>query len=123
MKKMTAGIIAAGCIAVAVGANAEELRYRPDPGTTFCIARGFSNLATCWLEIPRCIIYDNSEQPFIGWFVGLGEGVGFTVARAFTGVYDLVSFGSSGDSLHSNNFPDFVFEAPWTPPKAEAKAD
>ncbi len=118
MKKLLALAVLALTAAAAMGEGTdkkEELRYNPDPNPAFCIARGFTNLASGWLEIPRCIIYDNTETPFLGWFTGLGSGIGLTVARVLDGVYDIVSFGSSGASLHSDKFPDLVFEAIWVP--------
>ncbi len=79
------------------------------------MGRGVANMATCWLEIPRCLIYNNSQLPVIGVVVGACEGVGFTVVRAFAGVADFCSFGFMTDSIYEVNydFREFVWESRW----------
>ncbi len=84
-----------------------------EPGFALCIARGLCNICTGWLELPRCAIYDNGFIPVFGLIVGIPEGAFFTVGRTFSGVFDLVSFGSSGNIFHGKNFPDTVFQAKW----------
>ncbi len=96
----------------------QERQGIANPG--LCVARGLSNLCCCWLEIPRCAIYDNSVVPFFGILVGIPEGSLFTVARVGTGLLDVLSFGTTGDSMHGKSFPDFVWQANWLPP-SEAK--
>ena len=105
-------------LSVMFTAAADEAKiqaYRENPDNIYCLSRGLGNLTTGFLEIPRCMIYDNDVMPVFGLFVGIPEGAGFTAARALSGVYDLVSFGYSGDTLHSNSFPDLVFNAKWHP--------
>ncbi|MCP3964913.1 MAG: hypothetical protein GY750_11075 [Lentisphaerae bacterium] len=85
----------------------------------YCFARGLTNITFCWLELPRCMIYDNAQIPFFGLLVGIPEGVIFTVARAFTGVFDIITLGFSGEALHGPRFPDFVFQSNWLPPDDE----
>jgi putative exosortase-associated protein (TIGR04073 family) len=94
-------------------AEAEESSINP----AFGFGRGLANIATCWLELPRCVIYDNAQIPFFGLLVGIPEGAIFTVARAFTGVFDIATLGFSGDALHGKSFPDFVWESKWMPAK------
>ena len=81
------------------------------------MGRGVVNMATCWLEVPRCLIYNNSQLPIIGAVVGACEGVGFTAVRAFAGVADFCSFGFMTDSIYNVNydFRAFVWESRWIP--------
>ncbi|MFA7231379.1 MAG: hypothetical protein WC071_08920 [Victivallaceae bacterium] len=97
---------------VAVKTEAED-----SPNPVYCLGRGIANISTCWLEIPRCTVYDNKEIPFFGLIVGIPEGAIFTVVRAFTGVYDILSFGFSGNALHGKSFPDFIWQSNWLPPE------
>jgi len=80
-----------------------------------CMGRGLVNIVSCWLEIPRCVVYDNAALPGIGILLGIPEGAFFTVARAGSGSTDLVTFGLIGGAIHGNNFPDFITEARWLP--------
>jgi putative exosortase-associated protein (TIGR04073 family) len=89
------------------------------PNPAFCFGRGLSNLALCWLEIPRCVVYDNAEIPFFGILVGIPEGALLTVARVGSGVFDILSLGFSGDALHGKRFPDFIWESKWMPKEKE----
>ena len=82
-----------------------------------CFARGLSNVSLCWLEIPRCVVYDNYEVPFFGVIAGLFEGPVLMIARGGSGLVDILSFGFSGNSIHSAKFPDYVWEAKWKPEK------
>lgn len=57
------------------------------------LKRGALNLLTCWLEVPRQIKAVTLENdPIAGITVGTAKGIGFTVARAVVGVFDLVTF-------------------------------
>ena len=81
------------------------------------MGRGIVNIATCWLEIPRCIIYHNSQVPVMGTIVGICEGAGFTVVRAFSGVMDFISFGFMSDSIYNSTheFKEWVWDSRWQP--------
>ncbi len=92
-------------------------RYRRDPSNLYVLGRGLTNLATCWLEIPRCMVYDNVGLPVAGLVVGFPDGLLMTAARAASGVFDLATFGFSGDLVHGERFPDLVFFADLTPPE------
>jgi len=81
----------------------------------YCFARGIVNLATCPLEIPRCMIYDNAKIPVIGLVGGAIEGTFMTLFRAFSGTADIVSLGFSEEGFHSNRFPDFIWNSKWLP--------
>ena len=82
-----------------------------------CFARGITNIATCWLEIPRCVVYDTEVIPVIGTIFGFPEGAIFTVLRAGAGTIDIICLGFDGQVLYGKNFPDFVWESNWMPPE------
>ncbi len=79
------------------------------------IARGTGNLLTCWLEIPRCMVYDSVVSPFFGTIVGIPEGAGFTVARLTAGLVDLFAGGQLNDGIHGRYLPKYVWQARWIP--------
>ncbi len=91
--------------------------YSFNGNPALCFGRGIANIATCWLEIPRCIIYDNDEIPVIGTIVGIPEGAGYTVARALAGTADIVSFGLDMGTFYGKYMPNFVWDANWAPSK------
>lgn len=80
-------------------------------------ARGLTNLTLCWLEIPRCMVYDNAVIPVFGLIVGIPEGAIYTTGRAISGVIDILSFTFAGSSLHNERFPEFIWDAKWMPDK------
>ncbi|MDD5697352.1 MAG: hypothetical protein PHH77_01930 [Victivallaceae bacterium] len=88
-----------------------------EPNPAICFARGLSNICLCWLELPRCIIYDNYAIPFFGLLVGIPEGVLLTVVRAGSGIFDVISLGFSGNALYGKNFPDCIWQSKWKPVK------
>ena len=81
------------------------------------MGRGLVNVATCWLEIPRCFVYHNSQVPVMGTVVGVCEGVGFTTVRAFAGVADFISLGFMTDSIYlcNHEFKEWVWASRWLP--------
>ena len=81
------------------------------------MGRGLTNIVTCWLEVPRCLIYHNSQVPVMGLVVGACEGVGMTAIRAFAGVADFASFGFMTDSIYRSchDFNEWVWESRWVP--------
>ncbi len=89
------------------------------PSPFYVLGRGISNVATCPLEIPRCMIYDNACVPILGFVGGAIEGSFLTVFRALGAVVDIGSLGFSGHGVYSEAFPDFVFQARWVPKPEE----
>ena len=81
------------------------------------MGRGLVNVATCWMELPRCMVYHNSQLPVLGLVVGTCQGAGFTVIRAFAGVADLLSFGFMTDSIYTSchGFDEWVWDERWVP--------
>ena len=80
------------------------------------VGRGFANLGTCFLEVPRCILLRNGEVPFWGAVSGAFEGVGCTGMRAFAGLIDVLFLGFDPGAVDHGSFRDFVWESSWLPP-------
>ena len=81
------------------------------------MGRGLVNIVTCFLELPRCLIYYNSQVPVMGAVVGACQGAGLTAVRAFAGVADFASFGFMTDSIYEScfDFNEYVWESRWVP--------
>ncbi len=87
------------------------------------LGRGFANLGTAPLEIPRCMIYDNGLVPLIGIVWGAPEGAIFTTGRMLGGLFDILTCGFSGKCIYNEGFPEFVWDAPWLPPEEDSDAE
>lgn len=85
------------------------------------IARGVTNVATCPLELPRCMVLGNSAVPFWGFVAGAVDGVGTTAMRAFSGVTDVLFLGFDAGTVYNEDFREFVWESRWQQPKKQAK--
>ncbi len=85
------------------------------------IARGITNVATCPLEMPRCMVLGNSAVPFWGFIAGAVDGVGTTAMRAFSGVTDVLFFGFDAGTVYNDDFREFVWESRWQQPKKQTK--
>ncbi len=100
----------------AVPAQKAEAQYKSLSNPVACFGRGIINISTCWLEIPRCFVYDNAAIPFFGLIVFIPDGAFFTVTRVLAGVGDIITLGFIGD-VYTERYPDFVWESHWLPPK------
>ncbi|MCX7848403.1 MAG: hypothetical protein N2595_10290 [bacterium] len=78
------------------------------------MGRGVANMLTCWMELPRNLWIESTRNPYYGWIVGASDGAFLTAARAFSGVTDFALFGLTGPGMHSDAFPDFIWNAKWT---------
>ena len=57
------------------------------------LGRGVSNIASCWVEIPKQIVDTTQQQgPVSGTITGPIKGVVCTVGRCLAGVYDTATF-------------------------------
>lgn len=57
------------------------------------LGRGVVNLLTGWVEIPRNIAKEwRRTDPFTGTVIGLFKGLGWGIARTFSGFYEIISF-------------------------------
>ncbi|MDD4817463.1 MAG: hypothetical protein PHI85_05800 [Victivallaceae bacterium] len=85
-------------------------------GNFYNIGRGFVNIFTCFLEVPRGMVYRNSEIPFWGFVGGAVEGAGLTGVRALSGVTDVLFVGfDRGAWFNKTTFQDFVWDSEWLP--------
>ncbi len=80
------------------------------------MGRGVVNIGTCFLEVPRAMVYRNSELPFWGFVGGAVEGTGLTAMRAFSGVTDILFLGfDRGMWFNNTTFCDYVWDSQWLP--------
>ncbi|MEG1979649.1 MAG: hypothetical protein RR060_02930, partial [Victivallaceae bacterium] len=71
----------------------EETDKSDSKGNLYNMGRGLVSIVTSPAEIPRCMVYRNSEVPVFGLVDGFVTGCGMTVLRAFAGVTDVVFLG------------------------------
>lgn len=79
----------------------------------FKMTRGLINVATCAVEIPRCVHVETVDNPVIGPLKGLFKGGGLMCVRAIGGVMDIATFGTVDDTFtvyDRYNFPFFVWQ-------------
>ncbi len=103
---------------VVTPAQKVEPPYKSLSNPFACFGRGLVNIATCWLEIPRCFVYDNAAVPFFGLIVFAPDGAFFTVTRVLAGAGDIITLGFIGD-VYTRRYPDFIWESNWLPPKKD----
>jgi len=101
-----------------VGTQQPKPPYKGLSNPFACFGRGLVNITTCWLEIPRCIVYDAAAIPFFGLIVGIPDGAFFTVTRVLAGAGDIITLGFIGD-VYTRRYPDFIWESSWQPPKMD----
>ncbi len=77
------------------------------------VGRGFANLLTCWLEVPRSLWLEGSRNPFYGWVVGGVNGSFLAVARAFGGAADVSTMGLTGPGIYGKDFPECIMQSRW----------
>ena len=120
MKRTVKLLLAVCMVSLATSLSAEIVsssttEYEPTTNPALCWLRGLSNVAMCWSEVPRCMVYDNAKIPVLGLGAGVIEGTFLTVFRALGGVYDIASFGCSGESIYTSRFPEYFWQSKWLP--------
>lgn len=71
--------------------DTQDMRYSKSPINK--LGRGVINTATCWLEVPAEIGRVGAVKgPFVGYTLGLVEGLFTTMLRGATGMLDAVTF-------------------------------
>jgi len=115
MKKIIAVML---MVCLCAGYAVAEEKSEPEKSMTKMannMGRGFANILTGWLEIPRGLWYEGSRNPFYGQFVGLLNGSFLTVARTVGGAADVLTLGLTGPGIYGESFPDYVWQAKWNP--------
>jgi len=94
----------------------EKSMYPNEINPPHALWRGVLNVATCWLEIPREIILENSKFPLFGIVSGAFRGTFFTSTRAVLSVLDIGLLGFTGPSGYDPDiFPEYVWNSQWNP--------
>ncbi len=113
MRKLTLTLLSiALCLGVVTTYAGQETADK-SPG--YVIGRGFGNILTGWLEVPRGIVYENARIPVVGLISGPVKGLGLTAWRGLAGVTDVLTFGLIPEGLYGSYLPDFVWEDAWLP--------
>jgi putative exosortase-associated protein (TIGR04073 family) len=103
-------LIVVGCI---FPAFAQETQ-RPDvivEKMSFKLARGFTNAATCIVEVPKQIYLTGRDRGAVGYAIGPLKGIGMTLYRAFAGVTETVLFLVPQPGYYDSMIdPDFVWK-------------
>ena len=79
----------------------------------FGLQRGFVNLLTFWLELPRNLSYEMTAQPLSSLIIGPLLGVSYSALRAADGLIDVVTLGYNGNYAYAADIPDYVWQSPW----------
>lgn len=101
-------------------ADKPSTEHRINP--PYALARGFGNLMTGWLEIPRGLIYENARIPIVGFVAGPVKGAFLVTWRTVAGATDVLCMGLTGKGLYTRDVPDFVWDAAWLPAPQEYRA-
>ena len=107
-------IIAAAMLAGAAPARAEEPPLPKTYSAGDKLGRGLANVFLGFIEVPRNIHNTTADESLlVGWTVGLGKGVGYTVLRFLVGVYETVTFPFPlPDDYVPVYRPEYVWQAP-----------
>lgn len=115
MKKLLAVALIAGMALTVRGAETEDAAGVWLDNMASNMGRGFVNVLTAGVELPRNLWYDNVRMPIIGILPGAMDGAFLTVVRALGGVTDIVTLGLTGPGIYTESFPEYVWESPWLP--------
>jgi len=114
--------ILVAALLVTLHVNAEKPKPEPNEKEKYSmidgVKRGFANMFTCWLEVPRGMTYYSVEYPVIGIIPGAFEGGGMTLIRAVGGMFDVLTIGylRPGNTVYDTmDAPMLPWEAPWLP--------
>lgn len=76
--------------------------------------RGLANTATCWLEYPRCIVYDTDRLTPMGIFLAPFTGTFYCGSRIVLSAFDFVLLGCTGPGGYNDGLiREYVFQMPW----------
>ncbi len=91
--------------------------YEPGPKEYMVgdkLARGFANVLTSPLEVPRNVQNVTQDQGvLVGWTAGLAQGIGMTALRIIVGAYEIITFPIPIPEGYKPVLePEFVWQAP-----------
>jgi len=87
----------------------------------YALLRGTVNFATCWLEVPRCLVVENGRHPVLGVGSGSLEAALFVSARIILSVGDYMFLGFTGPNGYNPVWlPEYVFQEQWNPFREDA---
>ncbi len=116
MKKIIISIIILCVAASAAPEEKVERIYPKEINPINAYTRGFVNISTFWLEVPRNLILDVNKYPFFGLLTGSLKGLYFSGARVCLSAVDIFMFGTTGPSAYDpDTFPEYVWESYWNP--------
>ncbi len=95
MKRVASVLAVLSFFVLAVGPALADEDYsgHAGRGATIKLFRGIVNAATGWIEIPKQISLEwQGRGPGRGLTVGFAKGIGWAVARSFSGAYEIVTF-------------------------------
>jgi putative exosortase-associated protein (TIGR04073 family) len=78
-------------------------------------ARGFANILTGWVELPRNMWLETARNPYYGLLTGISDGSWLSFLRTFGGTIDFVTVGLTGQGFHGEQFPEYVWDSTWMP--------
>ena len=119
---LTGAVFAAETAAPAETAQPAETAETEERSNLANMGRGLVNILTCFLEVPRCLVYRNCEKPIFGLIAGAVNGTGCTAMRLMTGVTDILTLGFDYGTVFNDDFRPFVWQSRWLPPRPETPA-
>lgn len=122
MKSAWMFVLVACALLRAAHVEADECISEKPINPAYGLARGFGNIMSGWLELPRGIIYENARIPLVGFVAGPVKGAFLMTWREVAGVTDVLCMGLTGKGLYTAMVPDFVWDAHWLPQPREYKA-
>ncbi len=116
MKKIIAFVLILCLVTSAVPPEKVERIYPNEINPLHAYTRGFVNIGTLWLELPRNLILDVNKYPFFGLLTGCMKGVYFSGARICLSFADIFMLGTTGPSAYNpDTFPEYVWNSYWNP--------
>lgn len=102
------------CLVGTLSVTAEEDTTRPWLMTaSHRMGRGFCNLITAGVELPRAMWYNHTRLPFVGAIPGAVDGAFLTTARALSGMTDLMALGFTDPGIYNETYTQYVWQSPW----------
>ncbi len=102
-------------IALWLAAASAEAADAPKTGSAFTkLTRGFVNLVTGWVEIPKRVLETSAQSGYWSGFTwGILRGIGYGFVRTAAGGYELITFPFPAPPNYEPVIqPEYVFTEP-----------